>query len=157
MLTSTTSATSRQRSRARQPCSVRRLWATRLQTASLFLSAHLGSGEPLQAPFHAPVSTIVMRSAVCQTTSSAYVPRLPSSSLMLTVSCRLMRLIIMWNGRNGSQLLVLSEGGSNIVNLLKIFYFQPPLRIVFFRAKRLLCEKNAFLGRVGKCLSIRQL
>ena len=53
-----------------------------------------------------------------------------------------MRLIIMWNGRNGSQLLVLSEGGSNIVNLLKIFYFQPPLRIVFFRAKRLLCEKK---------------
>lgn len=102
-------------------------------------------------------STIVMRSTVRQTTSSAYVPRPLSSSLMLTVSCCLMRLIIMWNGRNGSQLLVLSEGGSNIVNLLKIFYFQPPLRIVFFRAKRLLCEKNAFLGRVGKYLSIRQL
>lgn len=32
---------------------MRRLRATRLQTASLFLSAHLGSGEPLQAPFHA--------------------------------------------------------------------------------------------------------
>lgn len=55
-------------------------------------------------------STFVMRSTVRQTTSSAYVPRLPSSSLMLTVSCCLMRLIIMRNGRNGSQLLVLSEG-----------------------------------------------
>ena len=40
---------------------------------------------------------------------------------------------------------------------VRIFSLQPWLRIDFFETKRLLTEKNAFLRRVGKRLSIRTI
>lgn len=56
-----------------------------------------------------------------------------------------MRLIIMWNGRNGSQLLVLS-GGYQYRESIKDFLFPTPAENRFFSGKEVVVRKERILG-----------